>query len=245
MSQDFFSGVRTGGGVRRMDPHARRPGFTLVELMMGLVITSLVMGALAALSFAMSRAWSQSESGQSSSISSHQAAIRLQNFLRQAKLVGLVRAGSTNGSMSPGGCAMLWLRDDNADGKVQLTEIGLIEHDLTQKRVKLYQVKVPSGMTADAYNTANPVTSVAVTDSAAPENFKALATVWAQPLAGADPATVNPHAVRVSGFRIEKTGGTGSQGLALQFTLVLTKDGNQDVSYGAAVLRSATTQPAN
>jgi len=222
-------------------------GFTLVELMMGLVITALVMGALATLSSAMSRAWSQSDTGQSASISSHQASIRLQNFLRQAKLVGLVRPGSTDGSVSPGASAMLWLRDDNGDGKVQLTEMGLIEHDLAQKRLKLYQVKVPSGMTADAYNAAysGSITSAALTDPAAPETFKGLANVWAQPLAGADPTTGNAHPVKVTGFRIEKTGGTGSQGLALQFTLVLTKDGNQDVSYGAAVLRGATTQPAN
>src|SRR5438874_1445919 len=107
------------------NPFRRPRGFTFVELMMGLVITSLVLGALSAFTYAMTAAWKQSDSLQLTHMGSNQATVRIQNVIQQAKLIGLVRPGSLTGT-GTAAAMMYWANDNSADGKIQFAEMGLL-----------------------------------------------------------------------------------------------------------------------
>ena len=73
----------------------RRRGFTFVELCLGLVITTLVMGAMAAFSMAMASAWKSAEKTQSLTLRGHHAILRIEKEVRNARLIGASRAGSS------------------------------------------------------------------------------------------------------------------------------------------------------
>lgn len=128
----------------------RRPsnrGFTFVELCLGIVITMLVMSALAAFSMAMSTAWRSAEKSQSLTLRGHHAGVRIEKYVRNARLIGAIRAGSSEGTGS-GAAVLLWKTDTNNDGYIQGDECEMIAHDPLSHRLLLY----PSGF-ADAVGT--------------------------------------------------------------------------------------------
>lgn len=126
---------------------AMKSGFTFIELCLGLVVTMLVMSALAAFSLAMANAWRSAETTQSLTLRGHHAIARIESEIRNARLIGVCRTGSSEG-VGDGAAVMLWKSDLNGDGYIQGDECSMIAHDPTLDRIVLY----PSGY-ADGVGT--------------------------------------------------------------------------------------------
>jgi len=95
----------------------RKRGFTLVELLVGLMVTSIIMTAVATLAHGLGRL------NDSSSDSSYKQAqlrfttVRLSELLRNCKLLcGM-----------PGGDLAIWRGDDNSDDQMNIDELVYIE----------------------------------------------------------------------------------------------------------------------
>ena len=106
----------------------RSRAFTLVELMLGLLVTALVMGALAALLAAVAQGWQYSEESQHNSSLVAQAHMRLQRVLKSASLVGAVRTGALNNSAAKSAAMMIWKYDANNDWRIQYSELAVLAY---------------------------------------------------------------------------------------------------------------------
>lgn len=218
----------------------------MVELIMGLVITTLVVGALAAVSLAVSSGWKQMfppvntsssapapVAAQSPSVSAIQAMLRMQNVLRQARLVAFVRGGSITGSATPGAAVVLWKGDDNADGLIQFSEVTLIEHNVPDKALNLYTVQFPREW-SEADKAAHDFTVAysLLSSASAPQDFKALQYVQARPLAR-----------DVTGATISVQDAGGGPRPCVQFSLKLMRGVTSIVQEGSATLRAPGGAP--
>jgi hypothetical protein len=227
-------------------------GFTLIELMLGMVITTLVVGALGAMMTAVGRGWIASDAVKASSSFANQSAAHLRQVVRGAKQIGLVRFGSLDGSASPDAAVMLWKTDalktvangDGTfryvtDGKVQFSELGMIEHfigaDAAHSELRYYQVAFPSNWTAQQKQAADTpdLADDEIYKSTEVETFKGLENVQYTVLAR-----------NIIGCTFKRIDGTSVTRPALEYTLRIQKsDGSIDVEYGTIALRSPTTLP--
>src|SRR5829696_9211342 len=69
-------------------------GFTVMELCFGLVITALVMAAVASFVMAVSQSWRHSDQVETSAMRAWQATMRLGRAVQDARLIGAYNAGS-------------------------------------------------------------------------------------------------------------------------------------------------------
>jgi hypothetical protein len=75
-----------------------------MELIMGMIVTGLVMSAIAALLSAVAMGWEQNGKSQTNSVYRVQTHARVQRILKGVKQLGAVRGGSVNGTRgAPGG----------------------------------------------------------------------------------------------------------------------------------------------
>jgi prepilin-type N-terminal cleavage/methylation domain-containing protein len=128
-------------------------GFTLVELMIGLVVTALVMAALAGLTTAVAQGWKQSETTQSTTNVTTQVHLRVQRSLRAARLLGVCEIGSLDNTACAQAACLFWKGDANADNQIQFSELALLEYHPEadpndRQTLRLYQVVWPAGWTA-------------------------------------------------------------------------------------------------
>ncbi len=216
---------------------------------MGLCIMAIIAGAVAALTGAVSTGWEASESTQAVQIGTRQIVAQLQRLLRDGKYVGLATkdgqlvkaAGSTLAAGNYNADIMFWSSDTNGDLRMQLSEMALIEHDISSKTLRLYQI--PSTATNAA--TVCTVSDISSTDAAIA--FKALPNCAYQTIAtGVTAASFAAYQVSVSA-----SGQRPSVEFALTFSLSgpsgAVANNAQTVQarleYGTATLRSPTTQP--
>jgi hypothetical protein len=220
--------------------------FTLIELMLGMVVTTLVVAALGAMMAAVARGWTASDAVKSSSSITSNSITRMKQVVRGSKQIGRVRFGSTDGSAAQPACAMLWRGDfapngSTIDGKIQFSELGLIEHYVgataKDSQLRFYHVVFPSDWTLQQKTNADgQMTDQDIYDVAAPENFKKLDYVK-------DKYTV--LATNVLGCTFKRIDGTSVTRPALEFQLRIQKgDGTVDYEYGTIAVRSPTTLPA-
>ena len=131
--------------------HTARHGMTLVELCIGIVLTTLVLGALSAVWFAVAHNWKKGAGTQSVNLTAAQANARLESAFRSAKYIFQCSPGSVDGGASTPGSVFFW-RADNwvnlSDGAVQIGELGLVEHDPVAKKLYLYQALPYASMDA-------------------------------------------------------------------------------------------------
>ena len=95
--------------ISRRNHH--RSGFTLVELTLGLLVTTFVAGAVGAFLVAVSRCWNETADVQTGAILASQFTTRLAQRVQDAKRIGYWRDGSANN-----GGFIFWQRDANSDG---------------------------------------------------------------------------------------------------------------------------------
>jgi len=202
--------------------------------MIGLCIMTIVMGAMSAFSTALATGWRQGELIQDDSMSATQVTLRLQSLLRDARLFGLLVAGRTADGGDPAAMLGFWMRDDDGDNQMKLSEIGLLEHNPTDQTLRFYRVVWP-----DSYSAAQQagydhhVSYANLNGSAYFNTFKALPYVSSAVLAR-----------DVVGLRMEK------QGVALpavSYVLTFDRAGRREVLAGSATIRAynhaPTTQP--
>lgn len=218
----------------------RARAFTFVELCMGLVITSLVMSAVAALSMAMATAWRSAGKTQSLTLKGNFISRHVQNEVRNARLIGACRAGTSDGT-GTGAAVLLWKTDTNSDGYIQGNECELIAHDTTNHTLILY----PSG-TADGAGTWSY--SGTFTASASLDQFIINR-----------PSKVIAHGVYGAIFQTSGTSGTTNNPV-FKFALKMMSDDSQIATgngggiggagqllmeYGGAAVRAPLAAPAN
>ena len=119
-------------------PAARSAGFTFVELCFGLVVTALVMGAVAAFTLATASGWQHGDEVEMTAGRTRQAATRLTRAVRDARLIGALQSGAINGNPVTPGAFILWVRDANNDGAIQGAECAMVEHDPVNDELRLY-----------------------------------------------------------------------------------------------------------
>jgi prepilin-type N-terminal cleavage/methylation domain-containing protein len=105
-------------------------GFTITELLVGMLITSIVLSAVATFAFALSTA-----SLVSGDTAVKQAQVR-QATLRVNDLVGSCRLLCA----APGNDLAIWRADDNADGQINVNELVYIERGDTCTLLRLCQL---------------------------------------------------------------------------------------------------------
>ncbi len=107
--------------------------FTLVELCLGLVVTSLVMSALSVVMLTVGRFWEQGTQLDKNGSAMMQLTARLQNALQDAKIVGQWKLGNSGESAG----IVYWLRDANDDGQIETSELTVIRFNPATNAIEL------------------------------------------------------------------------------------------------------------
>jgi len=214
----------------------RRGAFTLMELVMGMIVTGLVMSAVAALLSAVAMGWDQSGRTQADSVQRVQAHARVQRILKGVRQLGAVRPGSINGSAAQPAAVMIWKADANGDNKVQFSELALLVHE--SPHVTFYDVAFPSSWSAAqcaAYDNAPPeLTQDDVYKSTSIDDFRRLTYVRQQRVA-----------TNIVGAAFTRTDGAAVTRPSLDYVLKFDKDGEVHVEYGTTAVRTPTTLPVS
>jgi prepilin-type N-terminal cleavage/methylation domain-containing protein len=106
--------------------HTRR-GLTLVELLVGLMVGSIILGAVATLAYAMNAANRSSEEISRTQAEVRYATLRISELIRYAKLVA---SGGDND-------LAIWRADDNGDNQINPSELVYIEAGAGRNYIKL------------------------------------------------------------------------------------------------------------
>jgi Tfp pilus assembly protein FimT len=212
-----------------MHDRLRQRGFTFVELCLGLVITALVMSALSTFTLAMCSAWQSSGQVATLTLQGNQMVSHIENEVRNARLLGVCRAGSCDGSAS-GAAIMIWKNDTNGDGLIQGSEVEMILHDTVNHQLVLY-----SGTASDI---ATWPYSTVFTNSTVISTFQSgrQPVIFASNIYGAVFATTATTSTTLNP--------------SLQFALkILSNDTTGTpqmlVQYGAATIRTPIALPSN
>ena len=223
------------GRRRRLSGRA----FTLMELVMGMIITGLVMVAVSALLSAVAHGWTQTTATQSSSNHKVQVHARVQSILKGAKQLGAVRPGSLSGYAIPA-AVMMWAGDYNGDDRVQFSELALLMHDggtgSPDGYLAFYEVVYPSAWTAAQKEAADSVTlsKDEIYKDSNIDTFRLLANVRQTILA-----------TEVVGATFTLTDGADVTRPSLDYVLKFQKAGSPQTEYGTVAVRTPTTLPAS
>ena len=106
-----------------------RPGFTLVELLVALMVTGIILSAVASLAYALGSANRSTEK-----LSKDQAALRYTSL----RISELIKHSSLAFAIPTNGIA-LWTGDDNANGLINASELVYIESDETGQSLRLLE----------------------------------------------------------------------------------------------------------
>lgn len=98
-----------------MDRNAK--AFTLVELMVGLMVTSIILSAVATLAFAMSRGSTVGSDYAGAQAQIRRATVYVSDLVSRCSLI----------CAAPGNDLAIWRNDDNHDGRINLNELVYLE----------------------------------------------------------------------------------------------------------------------
>jgi hypothetical protein len=207
----------------------RQRGFTFVELCLGLLVTALVMSALATFTLAMCSAWQGAGQTATLTLKGNQIAAVIQKEVRNSLLLGACQAGSSDGSAAAA-AVLIWKNDLNSDGFIQAGEVDMLMHDTANHQLVLYS-GTPSDLTLWSYSTV----------------FKASGTISGF-ISGRHPVVLASNVYGVVFATSSATSTTLNP--SLQFALkILSNDAagtpQMMVQYGAVTLRSPAAQPNN
>ena len=195
-----------------------------------MIVTALVTGAVAALLSAVAQGWQQSGESSNSSNIVMQTHLRLQKVIRAAKQLGACRSGSIEGTASAS--LLIWKADTNLDNKVQFSELGLLQHDPADGKLRYYEVNYPSGWTAaqktaaDTPNLAND----AIYDDASIDSFKTLSYVSASVLSRG-----------ISGAEFHEYDGASVTRPRFEYLLNFGSGSSIETEYGSVASRTLAT----
>jgi len=94
-----------------------KKGFTLVELLVALIVTGIVLAAVATLAFAMEAANDETDDTSQKQAQVRYATLRISELIRHCKLI----CGTPNGELA------IWRADSNDVGQININELVYIE----------------------------------------------------------------------------------------------------------------------
>lgn len=202
-----------------------RRGLTFVELMIGLALLGMVGAANVALLFAVGRAWSDAETDRTNRTGGYQASSFMYRQLRSARFVGVAHGGyvdgATGGDLPP--TLAFWREDDVLeDGIVQYGEYCVIEFDRDSRKLTMYYHPATEAGAADR------VPDSQLADANHAEAFKRRAYVRPRLVA---------RDVKDARFKSYSVNGN-SQARLVEFTILIERDGREQIEYGTATVRS-------
>jgi len=127
-------------------------GLTVVELLVALVVTSVILSAVATLAYAMSSATRDAEDMAATQTDVRMAALRLTELIRNGCMI----------CAAPGSDLVVWKSDDNANGAIDINELAYIENDDPNHGVflRLFNTRAdPSVLAALGLSAGTPVLS--------------------------------------------------------------------------------------
>jgi len=213
-----------------------RRGFTFAELTIGLVVMSMIIGAVSVTLFTVADGWHATDSTETVSATTRQTSAQLYRMLRSAKYIGLatkdgqfINSGGGAGTAPAGGigATVLFWRGDliTADGALQLGEIGLIQHDLASQTLRFWYVPASDGAASGGVTLADISDSQDALDLMS--NCHAVYQVLAH----------NVTDVTFSGYNV----GSTTQKSCVEFFIKYLIGGQESVEYGVVTLRGAQT----
>jgi len=107
-------------------------GFTLVELLVALMVSSIVLGAVASLTFAVGNAYDASEDVSTKQTQIRFAMLRISELIRQSDVVVI---SDYNGDIT----LAIWQGDSNGNGKINANELVYIEPGSGNDRISIVE----------------------------------------------------------------------------------------------------------
>jgi len=141
--------------MRRMR-HMR--GFTLVELLVGLLVTSILLSAVATLAFALSSADRASGDTMFTQTQLRQATLRVSELIGQCKLL----------CAAPGNDLVVWRADDNDNQQIDVNEVVYIERGPDADMLRLCQFPAASNATKTLSELQLPETKAQLVSNCGP-----------------------------------------------------------------------------
>jgi Tfp pilus assembly protein PilW len=233
---------------RKTSPH-RRHAMTLLELSIGLLITTIVIGALSSLWIAVGDTWRKSSSSQTQTLRASQAVVRLEGTFRQAKYVCQFTPGSVADTSAAPASVFYWRSDywnaagdvsnpaafgtTVSDNLVEVAELSLVQYDAASSRLYLYQAKDPAAMNSTERAAAGTVWTWAdLSKSSNVTVFKGLSYIQKKVLSeGVSAAAFNMPTPQAGGRPI------------IEFTLTMPQTGGSALIYSVASMRAPATRP--
>jgi type II secretory pathway pseudopilin PulG len=142
--------------------------FTLIELLVGLLITSIVLSAVATLAFALSVASRDAEDTSRVQTQVRHATLQIGELIRTSQLV----------CAAPGTDLVLWRADDQQNDRIDVNEIVYVEYDDASDSLKLWEFQVEDSPTVLAA-LGLPETQPVLTILAQPQTKTALLQAYA------------------------------------------------------------------
>jgi len=102
-------------------------GFTLAELLVALVVTGIILGAVATLAYAVGAANDAGDDTTQKQAQVRYATLRISELIRHCRLI----------CSTPGNDLFVWRADDNGDGQINLNELVCIETGTSQNLIQL------------------------------------------------------------------------------------------------------------
>jgi prepilin-type N-terminal cleavage/methylation domain-containing protein len=202
--------------MRPRPPKLRSRGFTLVELMVGIVVTTMVLSAMTFFLFGVGDIWHETDAGQSVYLAANRATDRIDRLVRGAKLLDPDFTPGTG--PTPAAC-MIWAADNNGDGQIQLSEMALLQYDPTTQT--LFQYAIPASV------TPNPDTAGATLLT--PAAFIATPGVTATPVA---------HNVTACTFNVTATNATAGNAPVLEVVMTVSDGRSSTTVYSTSAVRA-------
>jgi hypothetical protein len=212
----------------RFSDSAAAPAFTIIELCIGLAITALILGALAAFISATGQAWSDTGSGRAAAVQGWQFAQRLLQTVHTSQLTCACVGGDLGGSSTNTAALVLWQNDNNTDGNIQLSELEVLAIDPAGYGTYLLNLyTLPQGSPDAQWNY-----SVLTNPSCIP-TLKSL-------------MTATPLAAGLSGAHFNAQSATLSlQRPLVEFALAMPVNGQSQTIYLSACIRAPLPAPNN
>jgi len=116
-----------------MDKSRDRKGFTLAELLITLIVTSILLSALSTLAFALSSAATSESDTAVIQAQLRQGTLRLQDLLWNCRLI----------CAADGAALAIWKADDNDDGEINVNELVFLDRGSGNATLKLCQFASP------------------------------------------------------------------------------------------------------
>ena len=104
-----------------------RSGFTLIELLLALIVSGIILSAVATLAFAVRVANDTTDDMSQKQAQIRYTTLRLSDLIRHCRLI----CGTSNSDLA------VWRTDDNADGQININELIYIERGLSKDYLRL------------------------------------------------------------------------------------------------------------